>query len=310
MDYAIRRWDPSETGLAETQQSNTYDIEFYGPNPMITFIYCAALKASAEMARHMGDDAPAERYADLAERSAKAIEGELWDGEYFVQRLDDVDAHRYQYGIGCHADQLLGQFMAYGAGLGPLVAEGKLRSAAAAIFAHNFVPEMRAIHSVQRTYALNNEPGLVLCSWPKGGRPRFAFAYCDEVWTGVEYEVATNLVHAGLIDEALTIVRALRSRYDGFKRNPWSEIEAGHHYIRAMASFGLLTAFAGYQADLVNKRLHFAPKQVDGEFRTFWICDKAWGTFVLRESEDGRREWSVNVLHGDLEGIKVSVAPA
>lgn len=124
----------------------------------------------------------------------------------------------------------------------------------------------------------------------QGRRPRFAFAYCDEVWTGVEYQVATNLMHAGLVKEAFTVVKALRSRYDGVKRNPWSEIEAGHHYIRAMASFGLLTAYAGYHADLVNRRLHFAPKVVDGEFSTFWICGKAWGTFTLREREGGERD--------------------
>lgn len=308
MDFSIRTWDPDNDGLTEAQQSNTYDIEFYGPNPMMGFIYCGALRACAEMAEHLGDDTAAVRYRELAERSSAAIEAELWDGEYFVQRLSDIDAHRYQHGIGCHSDQLLGQFMAYCAGLGPLVSEEKLRSAAGAIFEHNFLPELRSLHSVQRTYALNDEPGLALCTWPKGGRPRFAFAYCDEVWTGVEYQVATSLMHAGLVKEAFTVVKALRSRYDGVKRNPWSEIEAGHHYIRAMASFGLLTAYAGYQVDLVNKRLHFAPKVVDGEFRTFWICGKAWGTFTLRERAGGEREWSVDVLYGDLGDIKITVA--
>lgn len=106
---------------------------------------------------------------------------------------------------------------------------------------------------------------------------RFPFAYCDEVWTGVEYQVATNLIHAGLIKEGFTVVKALRSRYDGFRRNPWSEIEAGHHYIRAMASFGLLTAYAGYRADFIERDFHFSPKVVDGEFKTFWICGRAWG---------------------------------
>ena len=307
MDFSIRTWDPDEDGLPEAQQSNTYDIEFYGPNPMMAMIYCGALKACAEMAAHLGDERAADLYARLAGKSAAGIETPLWDGEYFVQRLDSIDAHRYQHGIGCHADQLLGQFMAYSAGLGPLVSEAKLASAALAVFRHNFLPELRVLHSVQRTYALNDEPGLVLCTWPKGGRPRFAFAYCDEVWTGVEYQVAGSLVHAGLIKEALTVVKALRSRYDGFKRNPWSEIEAGHHYIRAMASFGVLTAFAGYRADLVNGRLYFAPKPVEGQFRTFWVCGKAWGTFSLAEDQDGVRTWSIDVLYGDLEGIEVVV---
>lgn len=307
MDFSIRTWDPDGDGLPEAQQSNTYDIEFYGPNPMMSFIYCGALKASAEMAAYLGHAADAERYGALAETSAKAIEDVLWDGEYFVQRNVDLDAHRYQHGIGCHADQLLGQFMAYSAGLGALVAEDRLRSAALSVFRYNFLPELRALHSVQRTYALNDEPGTVLCTWPKGGRPRFAFAYCDEVWTGVEYQVAANLIHAGLINEAFTVVKALRSRYDGVKRNPWSEIEAGHHYIRAMASFALLTASAGYSVDLVRRQLRFAPKRVDGIFRTFWICGAAWGTFSLTEDAAGLRNWSIDVLYGDLGDIEVVV---
>ena len=36
----------------------------------------------------------------------------LFNGEYYVQMLDDVDAYRYQYGTGCLTDQLLGQLMA------------------------------------------------------------------------------------------------------------------------------------------------------------------------------------------------------
>ena len=40
--------------------------------------------------------------------------------------------------------------------------------------------------NVQRVYGLNNEAGLLLCSWPKGNRPLFPFVYADEVWSGIE----------------------------------------------------------------------------------------------------------------------------
>jgi non-lysosomal glucosylceramidase len=307
MDFAIEHWDPDGDGLPEARQSNTYDIEFYGPNPMMSFIYCAALKATADMARHMGDASLADRYAALQSKSARAIEDVLWNGEFFVQRLGDVNAHRYQHGIGCHADQLLGQFMAYMAGLDALVDTAKLGSAAIAVFRHNFMARMDAVQSVQRTYALNDEPALVLCSWPDGGRPRFPFAYCDEVWTGVEYQVACNLIYAGCIDEALTVVTAVRDRYDGVRRNPWSEIEAGHHYIRAMASFGLVSAFSGFKADLVAKKLYFSPALDLPLFRTFWSCGKAWGTFTLERDETGRRNWAIDVRYGDINGFEILV---
>ena len=103
---------------------------------------------------------------------------------------------------------------------------------------------------MQRVYALNDEPGLVLCSWPNGGRPRFPFGYSDEVWTGVEYQVAASLLYEGMVDDAVAIVDAVRTRQDGFRRNPWSENEARHHYTRSLASWGLLTGMLGFSADL------------------------------------------------------------
>ena len=71
---------------------------------------------------------------------------------------------------------------------------------------------MDDVPNVQRTYALNDEAGLVLCSWPEGGRPRFPFAYCDEVWTGVEYTVAVNMIHEGMIEERPALRMPVKSR--------------------------------------------------------------------------------------------------
>ncbi len=38
------------------------------------------------------------------------------------------------------------------------------------------------------------------------------FAYCDEVWTGVEYQVAVTMIKEGMIEEAFTIIKAIRDR--------------------------------------------------------------------------------------------------
>jgi non-lysosomal glucosylceramidase len=79
---------------------------------------------------------------------------------------------------------------------------------------------------------LHDEPGLVLCTWPAGGRPRLPFGYSDEVWTGVEYQVAASLLYEGMVEDAVAVVERVGGRHDGFVRNPWSENEAGHHYSR------------------------------------------------------------------------------
>ena len=99
---------------------------------------------------------------------------------YYIQELEDVDEYRYQYGIGCLTDQLRGQFIAHTAGLGYVLPKEHVKKTLESIYKYNFKECMDDVPNVQITYALNDEAGLVLCSWPKGGRPRFPFAYCDE----------------------------------------------------------------------------------------------------------------------------------
>ena len=72
---------------------------------------------------------------------------------------------------------------------------------------------------------------------------------------GVEYEVAVNLIYSGCVEEGLTVVKSIRDRYDGYTRNPFSEIESGHHYCRAMASWGVLNALLGLQSDMYRGTL-------------------------------------------------------
>jgi uncharacterized protein (DUF608 family) len=61
----------------------------------------------------------------------------------------------------------------------------------------------------------------------EGGRPALPFVYSDEAWTGVEYQVAANLIYRGLLEEGLAIARGVSDRYDGVRRNPWNQIERG-----------------------------------------------------------------------------------
>ena len=77
----------------------------------------------------------------------------------------------------------------------------------------------------------------MLCTWPKGGELSLPFVYSNEVWTGIEYQVASHLMLMGLVEEGLEIVRACRDRYDGRVRNPFNEYECGHWYARAMSSY-------------------------------------------------------------------------
>ena len=259
LDYAFTTWDSNGDLVLDSQQHNTYDIEFYGENSLANSMFFAALRAGAEMAGHLGDSDLAKRYSEAAEVGSARMDELLYNGEYYDQKLHDVDEFRYQYGNGCLSDQLLGQTLAHLVGLGHVLPAEHVRSAISAVYRHNFRTDFTTYDSVQRTYALNDDSGLVLCTWPRGGRPRIPFVYSDEVWSGIEYQVATNLVYEGLVDEALDIVRAVRARHDGVRRNPWNEVECGNHYARSMASWGVLIALTGVRWDAPASTLHFAP---------------------------------------------------
>ena len=215
LSFAATNWDPDGDGLLEAKQHNTYDIEFYGPNPLTGFIYIAALRAATRIADHLGESELAREYEAMAEKSSALLDTALWNGEYYEQRLDDVNAHKYQHGAGCLSDQVFGQQLAHVYGLGYLAPQEHIRSAVAAIYKHNYKHDFEDVTNCQRTYVLNDESGLILCTWPKGGRPNFPFIYSDEVWTGIEYHVATHLIYEGFVEEGLTIVRTEWERQDG-----------------------------------------------------------------------------------------------
>jgi len=331
-------WDPDKNGMMEGEQHNTYDIEFYGPNTMTGSLYLAALKAGAEMAKALGEADKAGEYLSLLKQGAALYDEKLWGKDYYVQDVYvlkglQVPKHlispegeecnsdceckktpgdkkpaldtsmvnvKYQYGKGCLSDQLLGQYLAHAVGLGHVLNPDHVRTAANSIFKYNFKKRMTDFANVQRVYALNEEAGLLLCSWPHGDRPALPFVYSDEVWTGIEYQVAAILIYNGLVKEGLEIIKAVRDRYNGLHRNPWDEEECGHHYARAMSSWAVLLALTGYRCDGSAQRLEFAPVVSKDNFKTFWSNGTGWGTFSER-SERGTLNVELRMDNGSMK---------
>lgn len=309
--FAQAQWDKDHDNVLDGRQHNTYDIEFYGPNPLSTIYYLAALRAVEEMATLMDEPQIVTNCRNAFESGSQTMDELLWNGEYYIQKLDDVDAYHYQHGIGCLSDQLLGQLHARILGLGDLLPKEHIESAVRAIYDYNFRTNFENHTNYQRTYVLNDESGLLLCSWPHGGEPKFPFVYSDEVWTGIEYQVAAQLIYEGATDEALTIVQAVRDRHDGIRRNPWNEVECGHHYARSMSSWALLLALSGAQANVAAGEICFNPVMngsiSDDAFQTFWSTGTAWGTFrQSRNVEDGW-EYEFTVIEGEASELKVVV---
>jgi uncharacterized protein (DUF608 family) len=306
LDFAIRYWDTDGDGVLDGPQHVTHDIELYGLNPLTNTIFYAALLAASEMARFMGDEERATRYKEIFARGSQKMDELLWNGECYIQKLEDMYCYRYQLGEGCLSDQLFGQFLAHVAGLGYTLPEEKVKKAIHTVFQYNFRSSFDSHHNLHRAFVLGDEAGLLVASWPKGGRPKFPLVYCDEVWTGTEYQVAAHLIWEGFVDEGLMLVKAVRERHDGYRRNPWDEVECGHHYVRAMSSWALLLALSGFKYDMVRGVMSFCPAIHQGNFSTFWSTGKAWGVYRQKKIEDGKLEWSIEVLGGSLDRIVVN----
>ncbi len=307
LNYCIESWDPAHKGWLEEPHHNTYDIEFWGPDGMCTSFYLGALKAATLMGQALGDSVPL--YAELLEKGLRRMENELFDGEYFIQKVEwknlraqnplevksmvgnytpearellEQEGPKYQYGCGCLSDGVLGSWLALVCGVGQVLDAQKIASHLQAIHRYNLKHDLTAHPNPQRpSYACGAEGGLLLCTWPKGGELSLPFVYSNEVWTGIEYQVASHLMLMGLVEEGLDIVRAARDRYDGRVRNPFNEYECGHWYARAMSSYGLLQGLSGAWYDAVDKVLYLQPS-LKGDFRSFLSTATGYGTVGVK----------------------------
>jgi non-lysosomal glucosylceramidase len=309
LEFAWRDWDPDRDGVMEGVQHNTYDIEFRGPNPMMGTIYLTALVCASEMARAIGDTASASTYQSLYESGRDVLDRETWNGEFYVQAFERAREEKYQVGAGCLSDQMLGQWMAHVVGKGYVLPEDHVRSAIRSVYRYNFKESLADHANPQRIFALGDEGGLLLCSWPRGNRPLLPFVYSDEVWTGIEYQVAAHLIYEGDVEEGVRIVRAVRSRYDGERRNPWNEVECGNHYARALASWSLILALSGFDYSATERAMGFDPKTSGARFASFWSAGPGWGVYE-EDRSPSRLEAKLSFLYGSRLELETFSLPA
>lgn len=310
-------WDADRDGVMEGVQHNTYDVEFFGPNPLCGVWYLGALRAAEEMARAVGDEHFAVQCRLLFREGSRWIDSNLFNGEYYVQKVRvepgqtvakglragmgaaDLEHPTYQLGDGCLVDQLVGQYLAEVAGLGSLLESENIAKTLRAIYKYNYKPSLEDHECVARTYALNDEAALVVCDYSKGQRPETPFPYYAEAWTGLEYSTAALMIYRGMVREGVEAFENVRRRYDGERRNPWDEPECGHHYARAMASWAGVLALSGFRYHGGLKNVSVQPRIHPEDFSSFWSTGTAWGTFsqTLRAA---RLAFTLEVGEGEL----------
>ncbi|UCG15935.1 MAG: hypothetical protein JSV19_11640 [Phycisphaerales bacterium] len=288
LEYAIER-DGNANGIIEDSQHNTYDINFHGPNTFVGSLYLAALRAGEEMAGEVGDDEFARRARAIFESGRRLAVERLFNGEYFIQDVDLKEHPESQYGRGCLSDQMFGQGWAHQVGLGYLYPADHVRKALESVWRYNWAPDVgphNAAHPPERCFARPGEAGLFVCTWPKSEHLDKGVRYRDEVWTGIEYQVAGHMIHEGMVTEALAIMRGIHDRYHPLQRNPYNEVECGDHYARALAAWGAFTALSGYEYHGPQRRLGFAPKLTPENFRAAFTAAQGWGAFSQTREND------------------------
>jgi hypothetical protein len=269
------------------------------------------------------------RYQELFTRGKQYLETRLYNGEYFIQEIKykelsapdptkvqsfggdyspealavlQQEGPKYQYGSGCLSDGVLGAWIGSMCGLPDFIDREKVKSHLLSVHQYNLKKDLTEHANPQRpAYALGKEGGLLLCTWPKGGKLSLPFVYSDEVWTGIEYQVASHLMLMGKVSEGLKVVRACRDRYDGRIRNPFNEYECGHWYARAMSSYGLMEGLTGLRYDAVDQTLYINSRI--GDFVSFLSTQSGFGTVHFH---GGRAQ--VQVAYGTIPVKKLMVS--
>lgn len=298
----VFKWDMDKDGILEGRQHHTLDMELFGPSSWLEGLYVLALKLGSEIAEFVGENETAREYYALYENGKKFIKENLFSGEYFIHKVDITDEGilagydstyptdkywndekgqiKYQVANGSSIDQMLAQWHSYILGGGDIFDTEQVQTALDSMMKYNFIPSMRDFANPWRVFCLNDEAGAVMCAYPDHiEKPAIPVPYCEETMTGFEYSFAGLLMAAGKIDDGIKVVKAVRNRYDGEKRNPWNEIECGSNYARTMASFAILPILSGFEFDLSSRHIGFAPKINKDAFKCLFSLGTGWGYY-------------------------------
>ncbi|HVW77599.1 MAG TPA: non-lysosomal glucosylceramidase [Alloacidobacterium sp.] len=182
----LRQYDTDDDGLIENGgfPDQTYDDWIAtGESAYSGGLYLAALRATTEIARKVGDNPTANEYDALFKRSQAAYIKKLWNGTYF-----NYDTQS-EYHTDIMAEQLAGQWYANLTGLGDLVPKKMRLSALKTIYNNNVMlfgnGQMGAVNGIgPRGEHLTQNPQVT------------------EVWTGSTFALASEMFFEGMRDEA------------------------------------------------------------------------------------------------------------
>ena len=191
MEY-LRQFDHGE-GLIENEgyPDQTYDTWVTrGVSAYSGGLYLAALRATEEISRALGDSSTSSQYHSLFEKARDTYIKKLWNGSYF--NYDSGSPYR----DSIMADQLAGQWYANLTGLGDLVPANMRVSALKKIFEFNVMKfgggDMGALNGMAAD-----------------GRVLTDNEQIQEVWVGTTFGLCGEMVAEGLQQEAFSTAKGI-----------------------------------------------------------------------------------------------------
>ncbi|XP_051134909.1 uncharacterized protein LOC127254072 [Andrographis paniculata] len=201
----MEQFDKDGDGMIENEgfPDQTYDTwSVSGISAYCGGLWLAALQATSALARVVGDKG-SEDYFWYRFLKAKKVYEKLWNGSYF-----NYDNSGSSTSSSIQADQLAGQWYARASGLLPIVDEEKARKALETVYDFNVLK------------VKNGRMGAVNGMLPNGELDTCSMQ-SREVWSGVTYAVAANMIQEGMMDAAFRTA-------EGVHQVVWSE--EGHGY--------------------------------------------------------------------------------
>ncbi len=189
----LRQYDTDGDGLIKNGgfPDQTYDNWVArGESAYSGGLYLAALRATTEIARTLGENDVASNYDGSFRKAQAAYVKHLWNGVYF----------NYDQGSSYHdnimAEQLAGQWYANLTGLGDLVPSSMRRLALQHVFDNNVMKfsggEMGALNGMSADGTMLHENEQV-----------------EEVWTGTTFGVASDMLSEGMRSQAFQTARGV-----------------------------------------------------------------------------------------------------
>lgn len=233
----------------------SYDnFPMYGLASYIQSQWIAALTMASQVAGEMGDKKLEKKYKEIAQKGSLLMETKLWNGSYYNLSNDYLGTKGVDN--GCLTDQLIGQWVANGVGLGHIFKSENIKTSLQSIMNRSFM----------------NNSFLRNCSWP--AYPdlfpiQTTDLWVDQAntpWTGVELAFASFLIYENMVDDGLKVIKGVDDRYRKAGLY-FDHQEFGGHYYRAMSAWSIMNAYLGLS---VNSGVYkFDPKIKKEEFTMF-----------------------------------------